>query len=267
MPKIREDEQWVRRCLQAALPGVEVRPHDDGSQPNMHDFDLVRGGHRYAAMEVTAAADAESISLWKSMTRGGRWIEAGLAGGWIVELLPTARMKTVRTRLPPLLAQMERLSFRTLRDAQKDARSQLASQADRMGVVSAFQSPATEFPGSIYCLIKQPPEKAGGWEAPTGDAFAHWVSGWIGEPKQADNLAKLQRSGADERHLFVILPGHTVAPFAAFDLLMRPAAPLPVTDPVLPREVTHLWAMSTWHAGDGFAWSPGAGWSRFQKIH
>ncbi|MEV5164019.1 hypothetical protein AB0K66_05255 [Streptomyces werraensis] len=267
MPKIREDEQWVRRCLQAALPGVEVRPHDDGSQPNMHDFDLVRGRHRYAAMEVTAAADAESISLWKSMTRGGRWIEAGLAGGWIVELLPTARMKTVRTRLPPLLAQMERLSFRTLRDAQKDARSQLASQADRMGVVSAFQSPATEFPGSIYCLIKQPPEKAGGWEAPTGDAFAHWVSGWIGEPKQADNLAKLQRSGADERHLFVILPGHTVAPFAAFDLLMRPAAPLPVTDPVLPREVTHLWAMSTWHAGDGFAWSPGAGWSRFQKIH
>ncbi|MDQ0761800.1 hypothetical protein QF027_004435 [Streptomyces canus] len=130
----------MSRCLQVALPGVEVRPHDDGSRPNRHDFDLVRDRNRYAALEVTAAADAESITLWKSMTRGGRWIEEGLAGGWVVELLPTTRMKTVRIELPQVLARMEQLGIRTLRDAHGDVQNHLVSQAEGMGVATAWQS-------------------------------------------------------------------------------------------------------------------------------
>ena len=52
--------------------GVEVVQHDDGSRDGMHDLDILRADRRDAA-EVTAAADAESIQLWKLVTdRGDR---------------------------------------------------------------------------------------------------------------------------------------------------------------------------------------------------
>ncbi|MGZ4499074.1 MAG: hypothetical protein ACXVXD_01435 [Nocardioidaceae bacterium] len=62
--------------MEAVLPGVKVMQHDDGSRPRMHDFDLVRDGVVFAACEVTAAADAESIELWNLVNGSGeRWIE------------------------------------------------------------------------------------------------------------------------------------------------------------------------------------------------
>jgi hypothetical protein len=231
----------------------------------MHDFDLARDGRRFAALEVTAAADAELIELWNIMARGGRWTHEGLAGGWLVQLLPKARAKRVRAELPILLAELEEQQIRELSDVCSSSED-LLDQAERLGVVSAYQSSATDFPGSIYCTISLPPERSGGWVADTGDAFAHWVSQWLAETRQADNLRKLRISGADERHLFLLMPGYTSAPFDAFDPLMRPNGPLPTVAPVLPEEVTHLWAMSTWSSGDGFAWSPRTGWSRFRKI-
>jgi hypothetical protein len=79
------------------------------------------------------------------------------------------------------------------------------------------------------------------------------------------NLEKLARSGADERHLFLILPGFAEARFAVIDLLMRDGAPLPDTDPELPPEVTHVWTVSTWRDGSGMRWSPDEGWLRFDK--
>ena len=86
------------------------------------------------------------------------------------------------------------------------------------------------------------------------------------EPSRKDNLGKLGSSGAGERHLFVLVPGLYRVPFAVNDLLIEPDAPLPTTAPVLPPEVTHVWAMSTWDSGDGFRWSPDHGWARFAKV-
>ncbi|MET8077049.1 hypothetical protein [Streptomyces sp. NPDC005303] len=266
MQRMRGEEKWVQACLQAALPGIEVRRHDDGSQPGMHDFDLIRGIRRFAAVEVTAAADATLLELWKIMNGGGRWIHDGLAGGWLVTLLPSARAKRLRAELPGLLAELERMGAQQLREAHGPGED-IVDRAERLGVVSVYQSPATDFPGSIYCTIDLPPEQSGGWVADTGDAFSHWVSSWLREPSQADNLGKLRRSGATERHLFLLLPGFTTAPFDAFDPLMRPDGPLPVVAPSLPEEITHLWAMSTWNTGDGFHWAPDTGWTRFHKVN
>jgi hypothetical protein len=47
-------------------------------------------------------------------------------------------------------------------------------------------------------------------------------------PEQAHNLEKLARSGSEERHLFVFLPGFSDAPFGVVDLLMREDPPLPM---------------------------------------
>ncbi|MFH9655301.1 hypothetical protein ACH4MT_30880 [Streptomyces anulatus] len=264
MQQPRREEQWVRACLQQALPDVEVRHHDDGSRPGMHDFDLVREGQRFAALEVTAAADAASLELWKLVNGGPRWIREELAGGWMVSLAPTARAKRIRSELPRLLASLEAMGVPKISEDYGPTED-LTERADRLGIVSAYQS-ATDFPGSVYFTISLPPERSGGWVPDTGDAFCHWVSDWLGEPSQSDNLGKLIRSGATERHFFLLLPGFTTAPFEALDPLMRPDGPLPTLDPQLPREVTHLWAMSSLNTGDIFHWSPSVGWMRFQKA-
>lgn len=265
MQRTRSEEQWVRTCLREALPGVEVRLHDDGSRPGMHDFDLVREGHRFAALEVTAAADATSLELWKLINSGGRWTQEGLAGGWMVALAPTARVKLLRSELPRLLAHLEAVGISQISDIYGSA-NYLTDRAERLGIISIHQSPSTDFPGSIYCTISLPPERSGGWVPDTGDAFSQWVSNWLCEPSQSDNLGKLRRSGVAERHLFLLLPGFTTAPFEALDPLMRPKGPLPTVAPQLPEEITHLWAMSSWATGDGFRWAPNEGWARFRKI-
>jgi hypothetical protein len=69
-----------------------------------------------------------------------------------------------------------------------------------------------------------------------------------------------------EHHLFVLVPGFNLAPFAVNGLLIAPGAPVPTMPPALPAEITHVWTMSTWSSGDGFRWSPETGRARFTKI-
>jgi hypothetical protein len=43
--RIRRDEEWARRCISAALGGVDVVHHDDGSEPGMHDLEISYVNH------------------------------------------------------------------------------------------------------------------------------------------------------------------------------------------------------------------------------
>jgi hypothetical protein len=72
-------------------------------------------------------------------------------------------------------------------------------------------------------------------------------------------LAKIRRSGASERHVFVILPGFSTAPFGVVDALWRDKDTASMSSPNLPPEVTHVWLVSTWDVGSGLRWSPDAG--------
>lgn len=110
------------------------------------------------------------------------------------------------------------------------------------------------------------PEQMGAYSPTTGDPLATWLTEWIPDPIRGDNIHKLIRSGASERHLFVLLPGFNSAPLEVNDLLIEPNAPLPATAPVLPSEITHVWTMSTWDNGDGFRWAPDVGWEAFVKV-
>ena len=74
----------------------------------MHDLTILYEDGTQAAVEVTAAADPESISLWKLLNEGeGRWTEPDLAGGWAVSFTPTARAKRILGELPALLQRLE----------------------------------------------------------------------------------------------------------------------------------------------------------------
>jgi hypothetical protein len=266
MVELRGEELWAAGCVQAALPGVTVGQHDDNSTPSAHDLDLsVGGGRTFGAMEITAAAAPELVESWKLLNgQDERWIVPELVGGWSIHIRPDARVKRLLQELPRLLQALEKDGITTIPGPAE--RNDLNTKADELGVVSAFQG-GTAFPGSVYVTPDIPLERLAGMVPSTGDALSEWVAEWIMEPSRADNLDKLRRSAARERHLFVIVPAFaTPALFAVTDLLARTDAPLPTASPVLPPEVTHIWIMGTLASGHGFRWSPDHGWERFEKV-
>jgi hypothetical protein len=260
------EELWALACIQQELPLLSVEQHDDGSEPSMYDLQITYPDGSIGAVEVTAAADAQQLELWKVVGgRGKRWIEPGLAGGWQVRILPSTRGKKLLSQLPGLLRDLEQTGIRVLRgdESTSDRSSALAGQ---LGIVQLKQGP-TAHPGSIYVMPPDKPlEEVGGFSPANGDPLAKWVSEWILESSREDNLRKLADSGVGERHLFVLLPGFNRAPFAVNDLLMEPSAPLPAISPSLPAAVTHIWTMSMWDGGNGFRWAPDTNWKRFAKA-
>lgn len=262
MGKPRSEELFARDCIGGALR-VEVRVHDDGSQPGMHDLDINYPHGSPAAVEVTGVGDASMIELWNLLNGGDQWIDPGLVGGWNVEVSPQARVKRLRSELPTLLAHLEATGIDRIRPSPESRRME-ERQAHDLGVTRLDQY-GTDRPGSIYTVPDLPDDRSGGAVADTGDALAAWVGPWLTRPEQAHNLDKLMRSGSDERHMFLILPGLDDADFSVTYVLMRDGMGLPTQHPDLPTEVTHLWAVSLWSSGKGMRWSPSGGWAYFDK--
>ena len=81
----------------------------------MYDLQITYPDGSIGAVEVTAAADAQQLELWKVVGRGKRWIEPGLAGGWQVRILPSTRGKKLMSQLPGLLRDLEQTGIHVLR--------------------------------------------------------------------------------------------------------------------------------------------------------
>ena len=196
MTQLSGEELWAQACIQQELPGLPVEQHDDGSKPSMYDLQITYPDGSIGAVEVTAAADAQQLELWKVVGgRGKRWIEPGLAGGWQVRILPSTRGKKLLSQLPTLLRDLEHTGIRLLRgdNSSSDRRSALAGE---LGIVHLKQGP-TAHPGSIYVMPPDKPlEEMGGFSPVNGDPLAKWLSEWIVESSREDNLRKLADSGS-----------------------------------------------------------------------
>lgn len=61
--QLRHDEKWAAGCVRAAMPGVTVEHHDNGTEEGRYDLDLsLQDGRPFGAMEVTAAVDRTAIA-------------------------------------------------------------------------------------------------------------------------------------------------------------------------------------------------------------
>lgn len=267
MTDLRAEEKVVAATIATTL-GLRVEQHDDGSRPGMHDLDILSADGTLAAVEVTAAADPDSIQLWKLVNgRNERWTVPNLRGGWILNLEPTARAKRLLKDLPAFLEELEE---QEITEVPRQRRRHLgpesvAGRARVLGIISGNQS-STDFPGSIYLTIEQSPERTGGVVDSTGSAVPGWVRDFLLDPKQSDVLSKLERSGARERHAFILVPGFSTAPFGVVDMLWREERDaVPTTQPHLPKQITHVWLMAFWTTGSGLRWSPDSGWERFER--
>ena len=232
----------------------------------MYDLKIVYPDRSIGAVEVTAATDGTRIGLWREVRKRSLIRqELDLIGGWLVRVVRSARARDLDRHMVGLLRQLEH-DGRTAVRGVKGSTDPLEALAASLGVIEAVQS-ATDRRGSIYVM---PPEDSveqmGGYAPPTGDPLAVWLGDWTNEPSRSDNVYKLRSADATERHLFILVPGFTAAPFTVIDLLFSPGAPVPTIPPPLPAGVTHVWVMSTWDSGDGFRWSPDTSWTRFRKL-
>ncbi|HVE93876.1 MAG TPA: hypothetical protein VNB24_03070 [Acidimicrobiales bacterium] len=263
MKPLRQDEEWARQMIRHAL-AVPVVQHDDNSGIAMHDLNILYRGGTVGAVEVTSAADSESIELWNLLNGGRRWVVEGIAGGWSVGLRPTARARTLKHHLPFVLRRLEHEGIREVRST-GPARTSFHSVIDALGVAWAVQS-RTDFAGSVYPTIDERSDRVGGMVADDGNALPPWIGEFASHADRAGERRKLEASGAAARHLFVLLPGFCTAPFGVSHLLMRDNPPLPTVPPLLPAAVTSVWVVSTWSGGVGLRWSRSEQWQPFDKL-
>lgn len=156
MTELRAEEKVVAATIEATL-GLRVEQYDDGSLPGMHDLNIVDANGERAALEVTAAADPESIQLWKLVNgRGERWIDPNLRGGWMLQLQPTARANRILRELPAFLKELEGNGIKEIpnRRSRQEMPDSIEGRARDLGIVGGDQSD-TAFPGSIYLTIER----------------------------------------------------------------------------------------------------------------
>ena len=253
--------------MESALE-VAVTQHDDGSQDGMYDLSIEFVGRSSGAAEVTCDVDGSVLALSKviySRAGSGRWIIEGLRGGWVVTLASPANGKRVIKELPALLAELESLGVTAIDTWDEDPNDPVVGRAAALRIVSAIQSD-TAHAGSVYLLVELADARSGGVVASTANAPARWIGVFLRDSKRSDVLAKLDRSGASERHAFVVLAGLGEPSFDVFDPLARQDVELPTEPPDLPLEVTHVWLTTTWNGGRGLRWDPEVGWLWFERV-
>jgi hypothetical protein len=116
----------------------------------------------------------------------------------VVHAVPAARVKALREKLPGLLRALESSQITELRTrldhSQYADTTANQAYASSLGIANLRRG-GTDFPGSIYLLPALPVERTAGYVSSTGDPLAQWISAWIREPRQSDNLAIHRGSG------------------------------------------------------------------------
>lgn len=148
-----DHRNWAARCIGHELR-VNVVEHDDNSSPGMFDLSIAYPDRPHGAVEVTAAADEESIRLGKLVYGGKRWIVEGIVGGWMAGLHPTVRMKRIGQDLPPLLRSLESQGIRNPEPEVYWEPGPHKEVIRALGIAHLAQH-GTDYPGCVYLTVEQ----------------------------------------------------------------------------------------------------------------
>jgi hypothetical protein len=167
--------------------------------------------------------------------------------------------------LPVILGLIEESGIKTQRNVMHFRHLPRQDHLMDLGIISLYSAQTTTSGGRIIFTVFPGSGRLGGAVPSTGNDLANWLSDWLAEPNQRDNSEKLRKVASVERHIFIIFPGISLAPFSVTDVLCRDEGPLPNIDPRLPIGITHVWAVSTRSSGSMFGWSASQGWQRTPK--
>ncbi len=239
--------------------GRVVEQHDDNSAPSMYDLRVGSEANPDIAIEVTGAVDRGFARTWNSGPAKGskQW---PLAGAWSVLLETRANLKRIEAELPAVLRLFESQNFEGGLPVDHVLRRRdraMWEHLDGLGIgyLTCYRRPGS---GEVSFMMAG----QGGAIDSSGASVPSWVSGWLREPEQADNLKKLAATTAPERHVFIPVDlqgaGWAVESYLTTWLGERQ---LPSDPPDLPEPVTSVWLASTM-ADRGVRWD-GQRWSWF----
>jgi hypothetical protein len=247
----------------ARLTGKPVIIQDDGSRDSMVDIRIDYQARDPGFVEVWTDVDPGYAATYSSLMGRGYEVPlriemAALRRNWYVTVSGASQLRTLERELEELLGGLEEeaLTFEMVAD-QYVLESNPNPSVERLvelGVVTL----SSQLPSNDKAVVRLYPEGI------TGPARVAWdpVLDWLGETLASGQLhdvrAKLLKTAAIERHLFV---GVTfTSPGEVFFALSDLESTLPDRPPTLPHEITHLWLMNAPPVGRCLAWFPRRGW-------
>lgn len=245
-------EEWAQRIVEKEL-GRNVAINDDGSAPGMYDLRVGPKDAPELAIECVGAVDEAFAETWNIGPERGP-LRLSLTGDWNVSITATARIKAIKQRIEPLLRVLEGHGIDNLYVDYRLKRIDRAlfDEFDSLSIthVSCYRRQGT---GEVHLIM---PGNGGAVDR-QGSAVPAWVGEFLRDSARQDVLLKLQRSGAKERHVFVIVELAST-PWPVESYLIGELDHLPDQSPDLPQPVTGVWIVSTmgqrglrW---DGDAW-------------
>ncbi|WP_212636657.1 hypothetical protein [Rhodococcus opacus] len=260
------DEAWARKVVEAHAE-VSLELHDDGSINGMVDyrvFDRPAANHARHPLGVLEVGTITNGDFKVSRDTFERILAEGFSAPsldwkWAVALnYGPARLKPLRERLVPVLAELERRGIESLQPVihWDQDKLELARLLDDVGDVAKVTRRHDDYPVQVTCTWM--------WSTTgSGDPLAtlEMVEKWLDTPEkdQQGIRSKVGSRDADQPYGGLFLHIEKVPsprPGSEFDYDYQQyteplrAGLLPRRAPVLPPEITHLWLVTT----DGFGW-------------
>lgn len=253
----RSVEVWAARLIERELKRP-VLVHDDGTQPGLYDLRIGPSDAPEAAIECVGAVDRIRTEAWNIGPAKGP-ISLNVDGDWHVVLKPTARITRVRPLLEGLLQAMEDVGFDGFIPVDWHLRRKDSHQYDTLkslGITSLHRI-RIDGGGKVHLGMTG----IGGWVDSTGQAVPSWVREFLLDPEREDVIAKLDRSGASECHVFIPVSFAGV-PWDVESYLGSAIESLPPKPPDLPTPVSRVWIV---YGQTGLRWD-GSEWLLFNAA-
>jgi hypothetical protein len=248
-------EEWAQRIVEKEL-GCTVYINDDGSAPGMYDLRVGPKDAPELAIECIGAVDEAFAETWNIGPARGP-LHLSLTGDWNVSITAMARIKAIKQRIEPLLRILESHGIDNLYVDYLLKRIDRAmfDEFESLGIThaSCYRRQGT---GEVHLMMLG----TGGIVNSQGSAVPAWIGEFLRDSARQDVLLKLQRSGAKERHVFV-LADLTGTPWPVESYLIGELDHIPEQSPDLPQPVTGVWIVSTM-GQRGLRWDRGA-WKLF----
>jgi len=244
----------------ARLTGERVTLQDDGSQNTMPDIRIDYSNGPPVFMEVWADIEENYAATWALLMKRQHqlpFVAAAqrLGRSWQITVGRGTHLRRLEAELEHLLMDLEQAGETFERVATlnvlKASSHPTVRRLVELGVVMLTSAP------SAYGVVRLYPEGITGPAVRKWEPVLDWIAETLTSPRLADVRAKLAGTNADERHVFL---GVTyTSPSDVFFALTIDEQTLPLEDPTLPPEITHLWLMNT-PIERCIAWFPDRGW-------
>jgi hypothetical protein len=256
-PELDENEAWAVIRLSPLIG--PMRLVDMSGRQHKHDFEATLPDGRFAAIEVTSETNRVLLSTRAAIQQKDLdrvHIEGDVS--WIFSIEHDARVSQLQPQLVGLANRLVAAGRTEWSNLEFHSPDPIDADLRKLHV-SRVQSLYT--PGDSFISVWTAAFGGWGW---MGEAVDAWLTEFLTGQIGLKELEKLAASGADQKHLVVVLNVATEAG-TGIPLGLIARRERGVEDYVMPAirppgTVTHLWLLPRSETQEGLAWSCDVGW-------